>query len=68
MGDKTAASTYRQAWHTGWAQTCYLYGASEEDALRKLEYDLYYIKQRGPLLDLVILFRTIGVMFGFRGR
>jgi len=27
---------------TGWAQICYPYGASEEDALRKLEYDLYY--------------------------
>jgi lipopolysaccharide/colanic/teichoic acid biosynthesis glycosyltransferase len=53
---------------TGWAQINFGYGASVEDSEKKLQYDLYYIKQRGPLLDLVILFRTIGVMFGFRGR
>ncbi len=44
---------------TGWAQICYPYGASEEDALRKLEYDLYYIKHRSLLMDLLIIFRTV---------
>jgi len=43
---------------TGWAQVCYPYGASEEDALRKLEYDLYYIKHQSIFLDLLIIFRT----------
>lgn len=43
---------------TGWAQVCYPYGASEEDALRKLEYDLYYIKHQSVFLDLLIIFRT----------
>ena len=43
---------------TGWAQVCYPYGASEEDALRKLEYDLYYIKHQSLFLDLLIIFRT----------
>jgi sugar transferase (PEP-CTERM system associated) len=44
---------------TGWAQICYPYGASEEDALRKLEYDLYYIKNQSIFMDLLIIFRTI---------
>lgn len=44
---------------TGWAQVCYPYGASEEDALRKLEYDLYYIKNQSIFMDLLIVFRTI---------
>jgi lipopolysaccharide/colanic/teichoic acid biosynthesis glycosyltransferase len=47
----------------------YPYGASVEDALRKLEYDLYYIKNMSLLLDLKILLRTIGVvLFGERAR
>jgi lipopolysaccharide/colanic/teichoic acid biosynthesis glycosyltransferase len=50
---------------TGWAQVNYPYGASVEDALTKLEYDLYYIKNMSFLLDLKILLRTIGVvLFG----
>ena len=50
---------------TGWAQVNYPYGASVEDALCKLEYDLYYIKNMSILLDLKILLRTIGVvLFG----
>ena len=44
---------------TGWAQVWYPYGASEEDALRKLEYDLYYIKNQSFFLDLLIVFRTV---------
>ncbi|PID72427.1 MAG: capsular biosynthesis protein CpsE [Desulfobulbus propionicus] len=44
---------------TGWAQICYPYGASEEDSLRKLEYDLYYIKNQSIFMDMLIIFRTI---------
>ncbi|MDR2745458.1 MAG: exopolysaccharide biosynthesis polyprenyl glycosylphosphotransferase, partial [Desulfovibrio sp.] len=47
---------------TGWAQVCYPYGASEEDARRKLEYDLYYIKNMSILLDVHIIFKTVGVV------
>jgi lipopolysaccharide/colanic/teichoic acid biosynthesis glycosyltransferase len=54
---------------TGWAQVCYPYGASEEDALRKLEYDLYYLKHMSLPLDLFIIFRTIKtVLFAKGGR
>ncbi len=48
---------------TGWAQVRYPYGASVEDALEKLRYDLYYIKNLSFLLDMEIVFRTIGVVF-----
>jgi exopolysaccharide biosynthesis polyprenyl glycosylphosphotransferase len=53
---------------TGWAQVSYPYGASTEDALRKLQYDLYYIKNYSLLLDLNILLRTVLVTFGRGGR
>jgi len=43
---------------TGWAQVNYGYGATEEDAHTKLQYDLYYIQEMSPLLDLVILLKT----------
>jgi sugar transferase (PEP-CTERM system associated) len=50
---------------TGWAQVCYPYGASKEDALRKLEYDLYYIKNISIALDLLVIFHTVKtVLFG----
>ena len=50
---------------TGWAQLCYPYGSSEEDALEKLQYDLYYIKNNSLVLDLVILVQTAEVaLFG----
>ena len=52
---------------TGWAQVCYPYGASEEDARRKLEYDLYYIKNMSILLDINIIFKTIGVVLFPKG-
>jgi len=52
---------------TGWAQICYPYGASEEDALRKLEYDLYYIKNMSVWMDLVIVFQTIKTVLFQRG-
>jgi sugar transferase (PEP-CTERM system associated) len=44
---------------TGWAQVRYTYGASEEDALQKLQYDLFYIKHMSPVLDALILLSTI---------
>ncbi|SMC26409.1 sugar transferase, PEP-CTERM system associated/exopolysaccharide biosynthesis polyprenyl glycosylphosphotransferase [Desulfacinum hydrothermale DSM 13146] len=50
---------------TGWAQVNYGYGASEEDALRKLEYDLFYIKHMSLFLDLYVILKTVQiVLFG----
>jgi lipopolysaccharide/colanic/teichoic acid biosynthesis glycosyltransferase len=45
---------------TGWAQISFRYGSSVEDAKRKLQFDLYYLKHMSFELDLVILFRTMG--------
>ncbi len=54
---------------TGWAQIRYPYGASIEDAVEKLRYDLYYIKNISILLDMLIFFETIKVvLFGRGGR
>jgi sugar transferase (PEP-CTERM system associated) len=47
---------------TGWAQVCWRYGASEEDALEKLKYDMYYLKNISFLLDLQIILKTINVV------
>ena len=47
---------------TGWAQLNYPYGASVDDARQKLEYDLYYIKNYSPFLDLLILVQTVRVI------
>ena len=47
---------------TGWAQLCYPYGASDSDALEKLQYDLYYLKNHSVLLDLLILIQTVEVI------
>lgn len=52
---------------TGWAQVCYRYGNSVEDARIKLEYDLYYVKHAGLFLDLLILLQTAPVMLQFKG-
>jgi sugar transferase (PEP-CTERM system associated) len=52
---------------TGWAQVRYHYGASEEDAGEKLQYDLYYVKNQCLLLDLVILVETVGVVLACKG-
>ncbi|WP_321495907.1 TIGR03013 family XrtA/PEP-CTERM system glycosyltransferase [uncultured Desulfobacter sp.] len=50
---------------TGWAQVCYDYGATVEDAVEKLNYDLFYIKNMSFALDLVILLKTVKtVLFG----
>ena len=53
---------------TGWAQVNYPYGASLEDTLRKLEYDLYYIRHFSFLLDASIVLKTIHVMLFGKGR
>jgi len=47
---------------TGWAQVNYPYGASVEDAARKLEYDLYYMKHMGIFLDFFILLETVKII------
>ncbi len=52
---------------TGWAQLRYPYGASVEDAVEKLRYDLYYIKEQGLLFDLQILLQTVEVVLFRRG-
>ena len=52
---------------TGWAQVNYPYGASVEDARAKLSYDLYYVKHRSLLLDLLILLGTVRVVLFQRG-
>lgn len=52
---------------SGWAQVNYGKGASLEGSAEKLEFDLYYIKHRGLWLDLWVVLRTIGAIFGFRG-
>ncbi|HDS02159.1 MAG TPA: exopolysaccharide biosynthesis polyprenyl glycosylphosphotransferase [Firmicutes bacterium] len=53
---------------TGWAQVNYHYGENSEDALYKLQYDLYYVKHRSFLLDFKIAIRTIGIMLGAKGQ
>lgn len=52
---------------TGWAQVCYPYGASELDALKKLEYDLYYMKNLSIALDLLVIFKTIKTVLFRKG-
>ena len=52
---------------TGWAQLCYPYGASERDALEKLQYDLYYIKNGNLLFDIAILLQTAEVVMMGKG-
>ena len=52
---------------TGWAQIKYPYGATEHDALEKLQYDIYYIKNMNPLLDMLIFFWTIKVVLTGKG-
>lgn len=52
---------------TGWAQVHYDYGNSVDDALRKLQYDFYYVRYWSLWLDLYIMFKTIGVVLRFKG-
>lgn len=52
---------------TGWAQVRYHYGSSVEDTQKKLQYDLYYVKNHTWFLDLVVLFETVGVVLTGKG-
>ncbi len=52
---------------TGWAQINHKYGDTIEDTITKLEYDLYYLKNLSPALDLYIMFHTAKTMLLFRG-
>jgi sugar transferase (PEP-CTERM system associated) len=52
---------------TGWAQVRYPYGASEQDAFEKLQYDLYYAKNHNLLFDLSILLQTVEVVLWGKG-
>ncbi len=47
---------------TGWAQVRYTYGGNVEESIKKLEYDLYYVKNHSLLLDLLILIKTVRVV------
>jgi exopolysaccharide biosynthesis polyprenyl glycosylphosphotransferase len=52
---------------TGWAQVRYEYGSTDEDAMIKLQYDLYYIRHQSLVLDLNILIRTVGRVLRMSG-
>jgi exopolysaccharide biosynthesis polyprenyl glycosylphosphotransferase len=52
---------------TGWAQVRFRYANTVEDTLRKLQYDLYYVRHQSLALDLVIMVRTINIMLTFQG-
>jgi lipopolysaccharide/colanic/teichoic acid biosynthesis glycosyltransferase len=52
---------------TGWAQVCCGYGASEEAAIEKLNYDLFYIKNMSFFMDLMIVLRTIKIVLFRKG-
>jgi len=53
---------------TGWAQVNAKYGSTDDDALEKLQYDLYYIKHRSLFLDISIVFKTLSTIIFFRGQ
>ncbi len=53
---------------TGWAQVNHGYGATVEDALVKLQYDLYYLKHQSPWFDLNIILRTVAVVLKMKGQ
>ncbi|WP_053990381.1 sugar transferase [Mangrovimonas sp. TPBH4] len=53
---------------TGWAQINYRYGATIDDSLTKLQYDLYYIKHRSFFLDLNIILKTLSTIVYYRGQ
>ena len=52
---------------TGWAQIRYSYGASAEDAIEKLQYELYYVKNQNLMLDLLIILQTVEVILWSKG-
>jgi len=51
----------------GWAQLCYPYGANDEDARQKLQFDLYYVKNHSMFLDFLILVQTVEVVLFGKG-
>ena len=53
---------------TGWAQVNAKYGMTQEDAMEKLQYDLYYIKRRSFFLDTKIILKTLSTIIFFRGQ
>lgn len=73
VGELTRKIPYYEQRHvmrpgiTGWAQLSYPYGASTRDALEKLKYDLYYIKNHSLAFDIAILLRTIEVVLFGKG-
>jgi len=70
-GQSIAAYVFRQHVKpgiTGWAQVNYPYGANLDDTLRKLEYDLYYIRHFSFLIDAAIVLKTIHIMLFGKGR
>ncbi len=71
VGELAKAIPYYTARHSvkpglaGWAQLCYPYGASEHDAAKKLEFDLYYVKNHNFMFDVSILLHTFeAILFG----
>ena len=52
---------------TGWAQIKYAYGSSENDAVQKLQYDLYYVKNHSVLLDIIIILQTVEIVLWGKG-
>ena len=52
---------------TGWAQLCYPYGSSDHDAMEKLQFDLYYIKHKSLIFDLMVLLQTAEVVLWGKG-
>jgi lipopolysaccharide/colanic/teichoic acid biosynthesis glycosyltransferase len=53
---------------TGWAQVNADYGSTDADALRKLQFDLYYIKHRSFFLDISIIVKTLSTIIFYRGQ
>jgi len=52
---------------TGWAQLCYPYGSSEQDAIEKLQFDLYYVKNHSLMFYLAVLVQTVEVILWRKG-
>ncbi len=52
---------------TGWAQIKYPYGSSVKDAMEKLQYELYYIKNMSIILDMIIILKTIKIVVSGKG-
>ena len=73
VNDLAAQIPYYHARHsvkpgiTGWAQVRFSYGASVEDAMHKLQYDLYYVKNHSLFLDIMILLQTVQVVVTGKG-